>query len=194
MKQNTIINSSVLSLLSELGHTDTIAIADCGLPIPRETKRCDLALTFGVPAFLTQVLELLGPIPVRYVSHEELKRMTAGTKGVIRTGECTPLRQRDPGCGQSVLNLRPFFTKGHFQTVINPRTVKMRNFPREDLPAFCIASGFENPEKVRNFIKILHFKLQRNLLPTVPLYADGSKLLVSGALLPSVSAPKKRAF
>ena len=119
MKQNTIINSSVLSLLSELGHTDTIAIADCGLPIPRETKRCDLALAFGVPAFLetlsgvlkelpveaavmaeeikthspaflTQVLELLGPIPVRYVSHEELKRMTAGTKGVIRTGECTP--------------------------------------------------------------------------------------------------------
>lgn len=36
------------------------------------------------------MLELLGPIPVRYVSHEELKRMTAGTKGVIRTGECTP--------------------------------------------------------------------------------------------------------
>ena len=36
----------------------------------------------------------------------------------------------------------------------------------------------------------MHFNLQRNLLPTVSVYADGSKLLASGDFLPSVSVSK----
>ena len=35
-----------------MGHTDCIAVGDCGLPIPDETERIDLALMFGVPTFM----------------------------------------------------------------------------------------------------------------------------------------------
>lgn len=35
-----------------MGHTDWIAIGDCGLPIPDEVERIDLALKFGVPTFM----------------------------------------------------------------------------------------------------------------------------------------------
>lgn len=35
-----------------MGHTDWICIGDCGLPIPDEVERIDLALEFGVPTFM----------------------------------------------------------------------------------------------------------------------------------------------
>ncbi len=38
-------------MIASLGHTDEIMIADAGLPIPKETKRIDLALTSGIPSF-----------------------------------------------------------------------------------------------------------------------------------------------
>ena len=41
-----------------MGHTDYIAIGDCGLPIPDETERIDLALAFGIPTFM-QTLEIV---------------------------------------------------------------------------------------------------------------------------------------
>ena len=34
MKKNGILNSHIAKVLADLGHTDTIVIADCGLPIP----------------------------------------------------------------------------------------------------------------------------------------------------------------
>ena len=40
------LNSDISKLLSDLGHTDTIIIADCGLPVPDGVKKIDLALTF----------------------------------------------------------------------------------------------------------------------------------------------------
>ena len=41
-----------------MGHTDCIVIGDCGLPIPNETERIDLALAFGIPTFM-QTLEIV---------------------------------------------------------------------------------------------------------------------------------------
>lgn len=58
MKKNGILNSDISRVLSYLGHTDTIAIGDCGLPIPDETERIDLALAFGIPTFM-QTLEIV---------------------------------------------------------------------------------------------------------------------------------------
>ncbi len=58
MKKQGILNSDISRVLSYLGHTDTIAIGDCGLPIPDETERIDLALAFGVPTFM-QTLEVV---------------------------------------------------------------------------------------------------------------------------------------
>lgn len=58
MKRNGILNSDISRVLSYMGHTDRIAIGDCGLPIPEEVERIDLSLTFGEPKFL-RVLELV---------------------------------------------------------------------------------------------------------------------------------------
>jgi D-ribose pyranase len=117
MKKNGILNSEISKVLSEMGHTDTIVIADCGLPIPEDVKRIDLALKQGSPSFL-EVLEALEAdmeiekvtlaeeiqdfnsdledvlknkfTEKEYVSHEEFKKLTHKAKAVIRTGEATP--------------------------------------------------------------------------------------------------------
>lgn len=52
MKKQGILNSNISRVLSYMGHTDQICIGDCGLPIPEETERIDLALTFGQPSFM----------------------------------------------------------------------------------------------------------------------------------------------
>ena len=59
MKRQGILNSDISRVLSYLGHTDRICIGDCGLPIPEETERIDLALKFGQPTFL-EVLKEVG--------------------------------------------------------------------------------------------------------------------------------------
>lgn len=56
MKKQGILNSDISRVLSYMGHQDTIAVGDCGLPISDETERIDLALKRGVPTFL-EVLE-----------------------------------------------------------------------------------------------------------------------------------------
>ena len=56
MKKSGILNSDISRVLSYMGHTDTIAIGDCGLPVPEETERIDLALREGMPSFM-DVLE-----------------------------------------------------------------------------------------------------------------------------------------
>ncbi len=58
MKKAGILNSDISRVLSYLGHTDTICIGDCGLPIPDEVERIDLALCFGEPTFM-RTLELV---------------------------------------------------------------------------------------------------------------------------------------
>lgn len=52
MKKGLLLNADISALISRLGHTDEIVIADAGLPIPASTDRIDLALTQGVPGFL----------------------------------------------------------------------------------------------------------------------------------------------
>ncbi len=58
MKKAGILNSDISRVLSYLGHTDCICIGDCGLPIPDEVERIDLALCFGEPTFM-RTLEIV---------------------------------------------------------------------------------------------------------------------------------------
>lgn len=67
MKKSTLINSELSYLIATLGHTDEITICDAGLPIPKDTKRIDLALTHGVPAFLDTVKVILSELKVEGV-------------------------------------------------------------------------------------------------------------------------------
>ncbi|BBW97792.1 D-ribose pyranase [Geobacillus sp. FSL W8-0032] len=119
MKKQGILNKQLSTLLASLGHTDTIVIADCGLPIPNEEARIDLAVVKGVPPFLSvldavidelvverivlaeeiktqnpdmyeSIKARMREVPIQFVPHEEFKVMTKEAKAVIRTGEATP--------------------------------------------------------------------------------------------------------
>ncbi|GIK43525.1 MAG: D-ribose pyranase [Chloroflexota bacterium] len=119
MKKIGIINGPISAVIASLGHTDTVVIADAGLPIPSGPERIDLALSAGLPAFLdtlrvvlaemqveraivaSEMLEvsptvyqavrtLLGQIPIDTLPHESFKQQTRSARAVIRTGEFTP--------------------------------------------------------------------------------------------------------
>jgi len=119
VKKIGILNQPISSVIAGLGHTDTLVIADAGLPIPPETQRIDLALTAGIPTFLDTlravltemqveraivaeemlemspdvyeaVKELLGDVSTETVTHLIFKEQTRLGRAVIRTGEFTP--------------------------------------------------------------------------------------------------------
>jgi D-ribose pyranase len=119
MKRHGILNSHISKVLSDLGHTDYIVVADAGLPIPEGVKKIDLAIKAGTPSFkevvdavaedmvieeitIASEIEAGNPQTLQYlkkkfaevrleqVSHEEFKQLTKLAKAVIRTGEVTP--------------------------------------------------------------------------------------------------------
>jgi D-ribose pyranose/furanose isomerase RbsD len=74
MKKNGILNSDIARVLAYMGHTDRICIGDCGLPVPDETERIDLALRFGQPSFMDVLKEVAGDMKIeRIVLAEEMK-------------------------------------------------------------------------------------------------------------------------
>jgi len=119
VKKIGILNQPISSVIASLGHTDTLVIADAGLPITAETQRIDLALTKDIPTFLDTlrvvltemrveraivaeemleaspnlyqaIEELLGDVPIETVTHLIFKEHTRSARAVIRTGEFTP--------------------------------------------------------------------------------------------------------
>jgi len=119
MKKGKLLNSEISAVISQMGHTDSLTIADCGLPIPKNVKRIDLALKYGVPSFLDaldtvceelcveeiiianeikesanemykEILKRFENVKVTMLTHEELKKMTRDSNAIVRTGECTP--------------------------------------------------------------------------------------------------------
>lgn len=120
MKKLGILNSDIAKVLTDLGHTDKIAIGDAGLPVPDGVRKIDLALTLSEPSFLSVLQVVLSDMKVEavvlaeeikaqnapqlaavetvltegeaitYVSHEDFKEQLKEVKAVIRTGEATP--------------------------------------------------------------------------------------------------------
>ncbi|MFC7404312.1 D-ribose pyranase [Georgenia alba] len=117
-KTPTTIHPQLSRILSELGHTDELFVADAGLPIPSGVERVDLAYRKGAPAFLDvldvildeivvegavmpaevaeaspemlrAVQDRLAPLEVVLVPHEQYKRRSHGARAVVRTGEYT---------------------------------------------------------------------------------------------------------
>lgn len=74
MKRKGMLNSDISRVLSYMGHTDRICIGDCGLPIPEETERIDLALKFGQPTFMDVLKEVAADMKIeKIVLAEEIK-------------------------------------------------------------------------------------------------------------------------
>lgn len=115
MKKNGILNREISAVISEMGHTDDIMIADCGLPIPPGVLCIDLSLKVNDPSVL-EVLKVLsaeltvekiyvasemkeeykikvgaivGDVNTQVLLHSDLKRLSANCKAIIRTGDIT---------------------------------------------------------------------------------------------------------
>lgn len=85
MKKQGILNSEISRVLSYMGHTDRIAIGDCGLPIPDEVERIDLALKFGVPAFMDVLRVVTEDMKVeKIVLAEEIRNQNEAVLGQIK--------------------------------------------------------------------------------------------------------------
>ena len=113
MKQDRILNPKLIRLIAAIGHTQTLVIADAGLPVPKGVLVLDLSLVRGVPSFqqvLDAVLEelvvegcCLAEEMTQYnaelhqrvcsqmagmpVDHETFKVMIQQAHAIIRTGE-----------------------------------------------------------------------------------------------------------
>ncbi len=114
-------------MVARAGHTDTLVLADVGLPIPPGVPCIDLAVTAGVPALESvlravlselalervtvaselkerspllhaQLLPLLGPV-VTEVRHAQFKTLCSSALVIVRTGEATPYGNVMLHCG-----------------------------------------------------------------------------------------------
>ena len=63
-RNNGTLNAQLSRLISEVGHTDLVAVTDAGLPIPASTERIDLALREGMPSFLDVLDTVLAELEV----------------------------------------------------------------------------------------------------------------------------------
>lgn len=119
MKKHGILNSHIAKVLTDLGHTDYIVVADAGLPIPQGVPKIDVAIKVGTPSFKEVVDAIFEDMVIEKVvmasemeegnqetcqylqqkfadigqekiPHEDFKRLTKQAKAIIRTGEMTP--------------------------------------------------------------------------------------------------------
>ncbi|MBO1518684.1 D-ribose pyranase [Oceanisphaera pacifica] len=68
MKKTTLLNSHLSAQVASLGHTDTLVLADAGLPIPSGPQRIDLAVSPGVPSLLSVLSALLTELQLENVT------------------------------------------------------------------------------------------------------------------------------
>ena len=120
MKKHGHLNRDIARILAGMGHTDSLVIADCGLPIPPGVECIDIALRLGEPGFVAVLDSVLADfqceravfaiecrqhnqavqdkaeemaqagVALDFVSHEEFKQRCLAARAVIRTGECSP--------------------------------------------------------------------------------------------------------
>lgn len=117
MRRCGLWHPRLAQLIAGLGHGQLLVVADPGLPVPAGVEIIDLVYTRGEPAFLPvlrtvvgdlviehatiatdladaklrkEIGDLLAPVPVTGVDHEELKALTGRAAAVVRTGEDTP--------------------------------------------------------------------------------------------------------
>ena len=119
MKRFGHLNRDISRVLARMGHTDSLVIADCGLPVPDGIECIDVSLALGEPGFARVLDSILSDfqaeravfakealeynravakcasslegahVHVEFVLHEKLKELTRYARAIIRTGEAT---------------------------------------------------------------------------------------------------------
>ncbi|WP_137806491.1 D-ribose pyranase [Pseudomonas sp. G(2018)] len=64
MKKTPLLNVALSRLIASLGHGDTVVIGDAGLPVPPGVELIDLALTHGIPDFISTLKVVLSEMQV----------------------------------------------------------------------------------------------------------------------------------
>lgn len=120
MRRDGLLHAELNRLVAAMGHTDTIVIADVGLPVPPGVLCIDLALVAGSPRFVdvfdavyrelaVERVTMASEIHARNASmvalaerlradglvvdeltHEDFKRACATARAIVRTGETSP--------------------------------------------------------------------------------------------------------
>ena len=119
MIKGEILNSQLLRIMSETGHTDTICVCDAGLSVPKSVERVDLAWKKNEPGWLevcktiyeSMVIEKIylsdeivkenpemhkkfiksfGGTEIEFISHSQLKVNSNQCRAIVRTGEFSP--------------------------------------------------------------------------------------------------------
>ena len=52
MRRSKLLNGEISKLLSDLGHTQCVVLADAGLPVPAGVRLIDLSVARGLPSFV----------------------------------------------------------------------------------------------------------------------------------------------
>ncbi len=117
MRKDGLWHPRLASIVTAMAHTDTLVIADAGLPVPAGVEVVDLVwgprqpeLLPVLQAVLAELIveaamvaselthpelsagigERLAGVRLSRVPHEELKRLVGAARAVVRTGETTP--------------------------------------------------------------------------------------------------------
>lgn len=117
MRRSGLWHPRLAEVVTGLRHTETVVIADPGLPVPPEVEAIDLVWARDEPALLPVLAALaaelvieeayvaeeltdelllrgldqcLGNIPVKRTSHADFKLRCRTSRAVVRTGETTP--------------------------------------------------------------------------------------------------------
>ncbi|ROM70910.1 D-ribose pyranase [Pseudomonas brassicacearum] len=73
MKKTPLLNVALSRLIASLGHGDKVVIGDAGLPVPPQVELIDLALTQGIPDFVSTLKVVLSEMQVEsHVLAEEI--------------------------------------------------------------------------------------------------------------------------
>ncbi|QAT43366.1 D-ribose pyranase [Aminipila luticellarii] len=74
MKKTSLLHSEISYCISKLGHKDRLLIGDAGLPVPDGVKRIDLAVSEGIPSFMSVLGAVLSEQKVeKVILAEEIK-------------------------------------------------------------------------------------------------------------------------
>ncbi|WP_341520355.1 D-ribose pyranase [Pseudomonas sp. G.S.17] len=84
MKKTPLLNIALSRAIASLGHGDILMIVDAGMPVPAGVELIDLALTRGVPDFVSVLDTVLSEMQVEsHVLAEEMLRVQPPALSVI---------------------------------------------------------------------------------------------------------------
>ncbi|OCR25293.1 ribose pyranase [Pseudomonas syringae] len=84
MKKTPLLNIALSRVIASLGHGDILMIVDAGMPVPAGVELIDLALTRGVPDFVSVLDTVLSEMQVEsHVLAEEMLRVQPPALSVI---------------------------------------------------------------------------------------------------------------